>query len=139
MMREPDQDPTREPDTNVLGGPLGICSTEPMTGYYRDGCCGTGPTDTGSHTVCAVVTAEFLASQVRAGNDLVTSRPEYGFAGLKPGDRWCVCAARWLQAYQEGVAPPVVLASTHRAALRIVELSVLTEHAADIPDDLSEL
>ena len=104
---------------NVLGGPLQECGTDPMTGFYRDGCCGTGPQDVGSHTVCAVVTAEFLAHQQRVGNDLSTPRPEYSFPGLQPGDRWCVVAIRWMQAYLDGVAAPVVLASTHERALDV--------------------
>ncbi|MEO6142543.1 MAG: DUF2237 domain-containing protein, partial [Dermatophilaceae bacterium] len=95
---------------NVLGGPLEECGTDPMTGFYRDGCCGTGAQDVGNHTVCAVVTAEFLAHQQRVGNDLSTPRPEYSFAGLQPGDRWCVVAVRWLQAYLDGAPAPVVLA-----------------------------
>lgn len=129
----------REPDVNLLGGALEVCGTDPMTGFYRDGCCGTGPDDTGSHTVCAVVTAEFLDQQRRVGNDLITPRPEYRFAGLKPGDRWCVCAARWQQAYDEGCATPVVLAATHRAATRIVAEEVLRAHAVDVPGDASQL
>ena len=130
---------TREPEVNVLGEPIAECGTDPMTGFYRDGCCSTGPEDLGSHTVCAVVTAEFLAQQRDAGNDLITPRPEYRFAGLKPGDRWCVCAGRWRQALEAGVAPPVVLAATHAAATRIVPLEELQAHAVDIPDDPSSL
>ncbi len=120
-------------DRNVLGGDLEPCGTDPLTGYYRDGCCSTGPEDLGSHTVCAVVSAEFLAHQQRVGNDLSTPRPEYRFPGLSPGDRWCVVAARWLQAYQDGVPAPVVLAATHARALDIVALEALREHAVDVP------
>jgi hypothetical protein len=115
--------------TNVLGGPLAACSYDPLTGFFRDGCCGTGPHDSGSHTVCARVTAEFLAYSRSRGNDLVTPRPEYRFRGLKPGDRWCVCANRWLEAWQAGVAPPVVLEATHEAALRVVPLEALRANA----------
>jgi uncharacterized protein len=124
---------------NVLGGELGECSTDPMTGFYRDGCCSTGPDDLGSHTVCAVVSAEFLEHQRAVGNDLITPRPEYRFPGLKPGDRWCVCASRWLQSYEAGVLTPVVLASTNEAALRIVPKDALVACAADVPDDPSTL
>lgn len=126
-----------EGDLNVLGAELEPCGTDPMTGFYRDGCCSTGPEDLGSHTVCAVVTAEFLAHQQQVGNDLSTPRPEWSFPGLQPGDRWCVVAARWLQAYQDGVPAPVVLASTHRRALDIVPIEALREHAVDVPPDLS--
>jgi uncharacterized protein (DUF2237 family) len=110
-----------------------------MTGFYRDGCCSSGPQDLGSHTVCAVVSAEFLTHQRRIGNDLTTPRPEYRFPGLHPGDRWCVVAARWLQAYQDGVAAPVVLAATHARALDIIPLDALKEHAVDVPADPSAL
>jgi uncharacterized protein (DUF2237 family) len=126
-------------DLNVLGEPLEECGTDPVTGFYRDGCCTSGPEDLGSHTVCAVMTAEFLAHQVSVGNDLVTPRPELRFPGLKPGDRWCVVAVRWLQAYHDGVAAPVVLASTHARSLDTIPLSVLREHAVDVPPDLSAL
>jgi uncharacterized protein len=126
-------------ERNVLGGPLQPCGTDPVTGFYRDGTCTTGPEDLGSHTVCAVVTAEFLAQQRAVGNDLVTPRPEYRFDGLRPGDRWCVVAARWLQAYEAGVAAPVVLAATHARALDIVPLEALREHAVDVPADPSSL
>ncbi len=128
---------TREPEINVLGGPIIECGTNPMTGFYRDGCCSTGPEDVGSHTVCAVVSTEFLEHQRQCGNDLITPRPEYQFAGLTPGDRWCVCAARWLQSYQAGFATPVVLAAAHAAATRIVPMEALREWAVDVPDDLS--
>jgi len=124
---------------NVLGGPLEECGTDPVTGFYRDGCCGTGPQDVGSHTVCAVVTADFLAHQQSAGNDLSTPRPEYGFPGLQPGDRWCVVAIRWMQAYLDGAAAPVVLASTHERALDVIPLKALQENAIDVPADPGNL
>ena len=130
---------SRQPDVNVVGGELLECSAQPLTGFYRDGCCSTGPEDVGSHTVCAVVSAEFLALQRELGNDLVTPRPEYGFPGLKPGDRWCVVAVRWLQAYQAGAAAGVVLASTNARALDVVPLEALRQHAVDVPDDISDL
>jgi uncharacterized protein len=120
---------------NVLGGPLDACGSDPLTGFYRDGCCNTGPEDLGNHTVCAVVSAQFLAHQREVGNDLSTPRPEYGFAGLQPGDRWCVCAARWQQAYDDGAPAPVVLAATHARALEVVSLEALQEHAVDVPAD----
>ncbi len=126
-------------DRNILGGELSECGTDPLTGFYRDGCCSTGPDDLGSHTVCAVVSAEFLQHQREIGNDLITPRPEYQFTGLKPGDRWCVCAGRWLQSYTAGVKTPVVLAATNEAALRIVPRDALLECAADVPDDASTL
>lgn len=126
-------------DLNVFGAPLQPCGTDPMTGFYRDGCCSTGPEDLGSHTICAVVTAEFLAHQRAIGNNLSTPRPEYRFPGLQPGDRWCVTAANWLRAYHAGVAAPVVLASTHQRALEIVPIEALREHAVDVPDDLAGL
>lgn len=119
----------QSPALNVLGSALVACSYDPLTGFYRDGCCETGPEDLGSHTVCARVTAEFLEFSLRRGNDLVTPRPEYRFRGLKPGDRWCLCASRWLQACEAGVAPPVILEATHQAALRWVPLELLREHA----------
>jgi uncharacterized protein (DUF2237 family) len=122
-------------DLNVLGEALEECGTDPVTGFYRDGCCTSGPEDLGSHTVCAVMTAEFLAHQVSVGNDLVTPRPELRFPGLKPGDRWCVVAVRWLQAYQDGAAAPVVLASTHARSLDTIPLSLLRAHAVDVPPD----
>jgi uncharacterized protein (DUF2237 family) len=126
-------------DRNVLGGELEVCGTDPLTGFFRDGCCATGPEDLGSHTVCAVVTAEFLTQQRAVGNDLVSPRPEYGFGGLTPGDRWCVVAARWLQAYQAGVAPPVVLAATHERAVDVIPLAALRQHAVDVPADPGSL
>jgi uncharacterized protein (DUF2237 family) len=115
---------------NVLGGELQTCGTDPMTGFYRTGCCDTGPEDGGVHTVCAQVTAEFLAFSVERGNDLSTPRPEYGFAGLQPGDRWCLCADRWVEALDAGVAPPVVLEATHARTLDWVDLADLHRHAA---------
>jgi uncharacterized protein (DUF2237 family) len=124
---------------NVLGGPLEPCGTEPMTGFFRDGCCTVGPEDAGSHSVCAVVTTEFLEHQLLVGNDLSMPRPDLQFPGLQPGDRWCVVAARWLQAYEAGVAPPVVLASTNAHATEIVPLELLTQHAVDVPADPSAL
>lgn len=114
---------------NVLGGPLLACSYDPLTGFFRDGCCDTGVDDVGSHTVCARVTADFLTFSRSRGNDLSTPRPEYRFKGLVEGDRWCLCAARWLEAYEAGMAPPVVLESTHEMALRIVPLQALLAHA----------
>ena len=123
----------------MLGGELQPCGTEPLTGFHRDGSCRTGPQDLGSHTVCTVVSQEFLALQRELGNDLTTPRPEYGFPGLRPGDRWCVVAARWLQAYRAGVAAGVVLAATNARALEIVPLSALRQHAVDVPDDISSL
>ena len=124
---------------NVLGGSLEVCSLEPLTGFYRDGFCNTGPDDVGSHTVCAVVTADFLAHQALIGNDLSTPMPQYGFPGLQPGDQWGVCAGRWLQSFEAGVAAPVVLRATNEAALQFVPLDALVESAADAPDDLSGL
>lgn len=126
-------------ERNVLGGDLGQCSTDPVTGFYRDGSCSTGPEDRGSHTVCAVVTREFLEHQREIGNDLLTPVPAYRFPGLKPGDRWCVVAARWLQSYNAGVASPVVLSSTHERALDIIPLEALQANAVDVPDDPSWL
>ena len=114
---------------NVLGEPLEPCSTEPVTGFFRDGACNTCPEDAGSHTVCAVMTAEFLAYSKYVGNDLSTPRPEFMFPGLKPGDRWCLCAARFVQAADEGAAPRIRLAATHTRALDIVPLDVLMDHA----------
>jgi len=122
-------------ERNVLGGPLDPCGIDPITGFYRDGTCRSGPEDLGSHTICAVVTAEFLDHQRAVGNDLSTPIPEYDFPGLQPGDRWCVVAGRWLQAYLAGAAPPVVLASTQASALDIVPLDVLSAHAVDVPPD----
>lgn len=118
-------------DRNVLGGVLVPCSLAPRTGFFRDGCCNTGPDDHGLHIVCAEMTAPFLAYSRRQGNDLSTPRPELGFPGLQPGDRWCVCAGRWREAYEAGVAPPVILAATHEEALAVVPLAALREHALD--------
>lgn len=126
-------------DRNVLGGVMEPCSSDPLTGFYRDGCCTTGPEDRGSHTICAVVTAEFLEHQLGIGNDLSTPRPEFHFPGLVPGDRWCVTAANWLRAYHDGSAAFVVLASTHERALEIVPLDALRELAVDVPADPGEL
>ena len=122
-------------DRNVLERKLEDCSSEPLTGFYRDGCCRTGPQDIGSHTICAVVTSEFLEHQRSIGNDLSTPVPQFGFPGLVPGDRWCVTAANWLRAHQDGAAAYVVLASTHERALEIVPLDVLEQHAVDVPAD----
>jgi uncharacterized protein (DUF2237 family) len=116
---------------NVLGTPLAPCSMDPLTGFYRDGCCKTGKDDTGSHVVCCRVTAEFLAFSRSRGNDLSTPRPEYQFPGLKPGDQWCVCAVRWREALEAGVAPRVVLEATHEAVLRFVAITDLERHAID--------
>jgi uncharacterized protein len=124
---------------NVLGGELEPCGTDPMTGFFRDGCCGTGPQDRGSHTICAVVTAEFLEHQRTIGNDLVTPMPQYGFPGLVPGDRWCVTALNWARAFNDGAAAPVVLASTNEAVLQLVPLASLQQHAVDVPADPSSL
>lgn len=126
-------------ERNVLGEELEPCGTDPVTGFFRDGCCSSGPEDLGSHTVCAVVTTEFLAHQQRVGNDLVTPRPEYSFPGLRPGDRWCVVASRWLQAYRDGAAAPVVLAATNARSLEIVPLEALRANAVDVPADPSSL
>jgi hypothetical protein len=126
-------------ERNVLGGELEPCGTDPMTGFFRDGCCNTGPEDLGSHTICAVVSAEFLAHQRNIGNDLSTPRPEYRFPGLVPGDRWCVTAMNWARAYRDGAAAPVVLAATNAAVLRNVPLEILREHAVDVPADPSSL
>ena len=121
---------------NVLGGKLETCSTAPMTGYYRNGCCDTGPGDMGVHVVCAEVTAEFLAFSKAAGNDLTTPFPAYGFPGLKPGDRWCLCATRWQEAFEAGMAPKVVLAASHMASLEFIDLADLKKFALDpVADD----
>jgi len=123
----------------VLGGPLESCGTQPLTGFYRDGCCRTGPEDIGSHTICAVVSAEFLDHQRTIGNDLITPVPAYGFPGLQPGDRWCVVAANWLRAHEAGAGAYVVLAATHERALEVVPLEVLEQYAVDVPADPSAL
>jgi uncharacterized protein (DUF2237 family) len=126
-------------ERNVLGEELEPCGTDPLTGFYRDGCCTTGPEDLGSHTICAVVTAEFLEHQRSIGNDLSTPVPAYRFPGLVPGDRWCVTAVNWLRAYEDDAAAYVVLASTHERALEIVPLAALQELAVDVPADPSAL
>ncbi len=126
--------PATTPDTpqrNVLGGLLAECGRDPMTGFFRDGCCHTGPHDVGLHLVCARVTAEFLAFSAARGNDLATPRPEMGFSGLQPGDTWCLCAARWQEALEAGCAPPVRLSATHENALTLLRLEDLTRHALD--------
>ena len=119
-------------DSNVLGGRLEPCSVEPRTGFFRDGCCNTGAEDLGLHVICARMTAAFLAFSAERGNDLSSPRPEAGFAGLKPGDRWCLCAGRWREALDAGVAPPVVLSATHEEALAVVTLDDLKRHAVDL-------
>jgi len=124
-------DPQR-PARNVLGGPLQLCSVDPITGFFRDGCCNTGPNDLGSHTVCAVMTSDFLSFSAKAGNDLSTPMPDYGFPGLKPGDRWCLCAPRWQDALDAGSAPKVVLAATHEGALEYATLADLKRFAIDM-------
>jgi uncharacterized protein (DUF2237 family) len=126
-------------DRNVLGGELEPCSTDPVTGYYRDGSCRCDDSDPGLHAVCAVMTPEFLEHQKAVGNDLTTPRPEWLFPGLQPGDRWCVVAGRWRQSYEAGVAAPVVLASTHERALEVIPIEILAEHSVDVPPDLSGL
>jgi hypothetical protein len=120
------------PPLNVFGEPLQPCSEDPLTGFYRDGCCRTGPDDPGRHVVCVEVTREFLAFSRARGNDLSTPVKAYGFPGLKPGDRWCLCALRWKEAFDAGMAPRVVLAATHESMLRVVALSVLKTHAVDV-------
>lgn len=122
-------------ELNVLGGPLETCSLDPLTGFYRDGCCHSGAEDLGSHTICAVVSAEFLDHQQEIGNDLSSPVPQFGFPGLVPGDRWCVTARNWLRAHEAGVAAYVVLAATHERALEIVPLEVLQQYAVDVPGD----
>jgi uncharacterized protein (DUF2237 family) len=126
-------------ERNVLGGELEPCGFDPVTGFFRDGCCSTGPEDLGSHTICAVVTAEFLEHQRSIGNDLSTPMPAYRFPGLNPGDRWCVTARNWARAHLDGCAAPVVLASTNSAVLDLIPLEVLTQYAVDVPGDLSGL
>jgi uncharacterized protein len=125
-------------ETNVLGNELQPCGTDPLTGFYRDGCCTYGSAQA-LHSVCAVVTADFLKHQLSVGNDLITPVPEYGFPGLEPGDRWCVVAERWAQAHAAGVAPPVVLASTNVRTLEVIDAAVLRQYAVDVPEDLSSL
>lgn len=120
---------------NVYGQPLEPCGTDPVTGFYRDGCCNSGPEDRGQHTLCAVVTREFLDHQRGIGNDLSTPMPQYRFPGLVPGDRWCVTALNWLAAHEDGFAAPLVLASTNESVLDLIPMSVLTAYAVDVPDD----
>jgi len=120
---------SKAPSVNVLGGVLEPCSTDPVTGFFRNGCCDTSPADVGAHTVCVVMTPEFLAMSKYLGNDLSTPRPEFGFAGLKPGDQWCLCASRFLQVHEEGAAPQVQLAATHIRTLDIVPIEVLQRYA----------
>lgn len=124
--------PEKEPSINVLGQDLQGCSNDPVTGFFRDGSCNTCAQDAGSHTVCAVMTAEFLTFSAKAGNDLSTPRPEFGFAGLKPGDQWCLCAGRFLQAYEANAAPRVKLTATHERALEIVPLEVLRQSSFEV-------
>ena len=124
---------------NVLGSELEPCGVEPLTGFFRDGSCNTDEGDQGSHTICAVATRDFLDHQSSIGNDLATPMPQYGFPGLVPGDRWCVTAANWLRAHHDGLAAPVVLASTHHRVLDLVPLDVLRLHAVDVPPDLAAL
>lgn len=126
-------------ERNVLGGDLEVCSTDPMTGWFRDGSCRTREDDRGSHTICAVMSEEFLDQQRSIGNDLSTPMPQYRFPGLVPGDRWCVTAPNWLRAHMSGVAAPVVLAATHERVLDVVPLDVLRRYAVDVPPDLSQL
>lgn len=126
------EDQEMDEPLNVFGLPIEVCSTDPVTGYFRDGCCNTSDDDFGSHTVCVETTAEFLEFSRVKGNDLSTPRPELGFPGLEPGDRWCLCAARWLEAYRAGKAPKVRLSCTHRRALEIVPIEYLREHAIDL-------
>lgn len=124
---------------NVIGGELELCSTDPPTGWFRDGSCATDAQDRGSHTICAVMTGEFLEHQRSIGNDLITPMPQYRFPGLRPGDRWCVTALNWLRAHRDGAAAPVVLASTNEVVLELVPLEVLEAYAVDVPPDPSEL
>jgi uncharacterized protein (DUF2237 family) len=126
-------------ERNVLGGELEPCGTDPVTGFYRDGTCTCGPEDIGVHAVCAVMTAEFLDHQRSVGNDLSTPLPQWGFPGLQPGDRWCVVAMRWRQAYEDGVVTPVVLASTNERALEVVPLAWLQQQSVDVPADPGDL
>ena len=132
----PQAKPVKAESKNVLGQPLQTCGCDPMTGFYRDGCCDTGPDDLGVHTVCCIVSEEFLATSRQLGNDLITPMPQFGFPGLKPGDRWCVCAARWLQAHKAGAPCPVVLEATHENTLHIVSFDLLLSHAV-IPANLN--
>ena len=124
---------------NVLGQPLEPCGTDPMTGWFRDGCCNTDPGDVGSHTICAVVSREFLDHQASIGNDLGTPAPQHGFSGLNPGDRWCVTGANWLRSHMDGAAAPILLASTHELAAQIVPIEIMREYAVDVPADATTL
>jgi uncharacterized protein (DUF2237 family) len=124
---------SQDPEVNVVGGKLLLCSNQPLTGFYRSGCCSTGPEDVGSHTVCVITTEAFLDFSQQVGNDLSTPVPEWGFPGLKPGDRWCLCAQRWLEAHNAGCAPQVVLGATHARALELIPIELLTARAAS-PD-----
>jgi uncharacterized protein (DUF2237 family) len=133
------RDAGRVTERNVLGTALEPCGLDPVTGFFRDGCCSTGPEDLGSHTICAVVTAEFLEHQRGIGNDLSTPHPQYHFPGLVPGDRWCVTAVNWARAYDDGAPAPVVLAATNEAVLSIVPLDILQKLAVDVPADPSSL
>ncbi len=126
-------------EKNVLGEALEVCGSDPLTGWFRDGSCRTGPDDRGSHTICAVVSREFLEHQQRIGNDLITPAPQYRFPGLKPGDRWCVTAPNWLRAHLDGAAAPVVLAATHERVLDTVPLEILQLYAVDVPPDVSDI
>jgi uncharacterized protein (DUF2237 family) len=132
MSQTPSENPASS-HVNVLGGELEPCGLKPVTGFFRDGCCRTGPGDVGLHVVCAVVTEEFLRFSVAQGNDLVTPMPHYGFPGLRPGDRWCLCAARWKEALEADVAPPVILEATHFSALAYLSLDDLRRHAVALP------
>lgn len=134
-MEQPDETPDGQ--LNVLGGPLQPCSDDPVTGFYRDGCCTIGPEDRGHHSLCAVVTREFLDHQRGIGNDLTTPMPRFGFRGLVPGDRWCVTALNWLIAHEAGAAAPLVLASTNAAVLEMIPLDILSGYAVDVPDDVT--
>ena len=129
IRRQAESQPSTAAPLNVFGGPLEDCSRDPLTGFFRDGCCNTALDDAGSHTVCARVTDQFLTFSAARGNDLRTPLPAYGFAGLKDGDQWCLCAGRWLEAYEAGCAPPVVLEATHQAALEVCPLDALRAHA----------
>lgn len=131
-MSEKRQNPMIAPSTNVLGEPLKPCSNDPVTGFYRDGCCNTGPMDHGCHTVCVILTKDFLQFSYDQGNDLITPRPEFGFPGLKPGQRWCLCADRWEEARKNGAAPHVVLESTHVETLKHTEFKHLRNNAIDV-------
>jgi uncharacterized protein (DUF2237 family) len=131
----PSTEPQKSHGKNVLGQPLATCGCEPMTGFYRTGCCETGPDDLGVHTICCIVDEPFLAASKALGNDLSTPMPQFGFDGLKSGDRWCICAARWLQVQQAGAGCPILLEATHEATLKIVPFELLIQYAV-IPDQL---